>query len=112
MQRRQVPHFLLIFALHRTVIPKICLSFIQFHCVEGAGSMADKKHKTWLRLVYMILTDIGNHRFASVFQNPIKEQDAPGYYSIVKQPMDLKTIRKRLRDFVCGIFTESLLAFP
>ncbi|CAG8460127.1 27374_t:CDS:2, partial [Racocetra persica] len=60
----------------------------------------DKKQKTWLKLAMMMLHEIGNHKFASVFQNPIKEQDAPGYYSIVKQPMDLKTLKKRLRDGV------------
>jgi bromodomain-containing protein 8 len=48
----------------------------------------------------MILHEINNHRFASVFQNPIREQDAPGYYDIVKQPMDLKSLKKRLREGV------------
>ncbi|PKC15206.1 Bromodomain-containing protein, partial [Rhizophagus irregularis] len=54
--------------------------------------------KTWQKLVNMILHEINNHRFASVFQNPIREQDAPGYYDIVKQPMDLKSLKKRLRE--------------
>ncbi|RIA87662.1 hypothetical protein C1645_273560 [Glomus cerebriforme] len=58
----------------------------------------DKKLKTWQKLVSMILHEINNHRFASVFQNPIREQDAPGYYEIVKQPMDLRTLKKRLRE--------------
>ncbi|KAF0445354.1 Bromodomain-containing protein [Gigaspora margarita] len=67
--------------------------------ISGAdASENDKKQKTWLKLATMMLHEIGNHKFASVFQNPIKEQDAPGYYSIVKQPMDLKTLKKRLRD--------------
>ncbi|CAG8452013.1 8751_t:CDS:2 [Cetraspora pellucida] len=64
------------------------------------ASENDKKQKTWLKLAMMMLHEIGNHKFASVFQNPIKEQDAPGYYSIVRQPMDLKTLKKRLRDGV------------
>lgn len=51
----------------------------------------------------MILHEINNHRFASVFQNPIREQDAPGYYDIVKQPMDLKSLKKRLREGVIFI---------
>ncbi|GBC08089.1 hypothetical protein RclHR1_00790039 [Rhizophagus clarus] len=58
----------------------------------------DKKLKTWQKLVNMILHEINNHRFASVFQNPIREQDAPGYYDIVKQPMDLKSLKRRLRE--------------
>ncbi|RHZ82208.1 hypothetical protein Glove_112g34 [Diversispora epigaea] len=62
------------------------------------SSVDDKKQKTWQKLVAMILQEISNHRYASVFQNPIREQDAPGYYDIVKQPMDLRTLKKRLRD--------------
>ncbi|CAG8491464.1 4160_t:CDS:2 [Funneliformis mosseae] len=58
----------------------------------------DKKLKTWQKLVSMILLEISNHRFASVFQNPIRDQDAPGYYDIVKQSMDLRTLKKRLRE--------------
>jgi hypothetical protein len=81
--------------------------FFAVDYIEGAGSIADKRHKTWQRLVLMRLEEIGNHRFASVFQNPIKDQDAPGYYNIVKQPMDLKTIKKRLRDSVCLHFCKS-----
>ncbi|CAG8522593.1 3726_t:CDS:2 [Diversispora eburnea] len=63
-----------------------------------SSSIDDKKQKTWHKLVTMILQEISNHRYASVFQNPIREQDAPGYYDIVKQPMDLRTLKKRLRD--------------
>ncbi|CAG8567573.1 9087_t:CDS:2, partial [Acaulospora morrowiae] len=63
-------------------------------------SLDDKRQKTWMKLVGMIMQEISNHRYASVFQNPIREQDAPGYYDIVKQSMDLKTLKKRLRDGV------------
>jgi hypothetical protein len=66
----------------------------------------DKKLKTWQKLVAMILHEISNHRFASVFQNPIREQDAPGYYDIVKQPMDLRTLKRRLREGVFNYFIK------
>lgn len=32
--------------------------------------------------------------------NPIKETNAPRYYDIVKQPMDLKTIKSRIKNGV------------
>ncbi|CAG8640269.1 6640_t:CDS:2, partial [Ambispora leptoticha] len=65
---------------------------------------AEKRHKTWQRLVNMLLQEFANHRYAGLFQNPIREIDAPGYYNIVKQPMDLKTIKKHIRE---GIITDT-----
>ncbi|KAJ1982034.1 hypothetical protein H4R33_005109 [Dimargaris cristalligena] len=58
----------------------------------------DKKLKNWKKLIFMIWQDIANHRSASLFTIPIKAQDAPGYYDIIKRPIDLKTIRLRIRD--------------
>ncbi|KAG0356994.1 Bromodomain-containing protein 8 [Podila minutissima] len=57
--------------------------------------MDDKK---WKKILMMIWTDIANHRFGAVFMQPIKEQDAPGYYLMIKRPMDLKSIKERIRD--------------
>ncbi|KAG9303883.1 hypothetical protein G9A89_005793 [Geosiphon pyriformis] len=62
------------------------------------ASYVDKRHKTWQRLVNMLLQEFNNHRFAGLFQTPIREVDAPGYYNIVKHPMDLKTIKKNVRE--------------
>ena len=59
--------------------------------------MDDKK---WKKILMMIWTDIANHRFGAVFMQPIKEQDAPGYYVMIKRPMDLKSIKERIRDGV------------
>ncbi|KAF9918589.1 Bromodomain-containing protein 8 [Lobosporangium transversale] len=57
--------------------------------------MDDKK---WKKILMMIWSDIANHRFGAVFMQPIKEQDAPGYYYMIKRPMDLKSIKERIRD--------------
>ncbi|KAI8049546.1 hypothetical protein BDF22DRAFT_646875 [Syncephalis plumigaleata] len=54
--------------------------------------------KTWRKLVLMIWRDLANHRYASIFAQPIRRQQAPGYYDIVRRPMDLNTVRKRVRD--------------
>ncbi|KAG0241029.1 Bromodomain-containing protein 8 [Mortierella sp. GBA43] len=54
--------------------------------------------KKWRKILMMIWSDIANHRFGAVFMQPIKEQDAPGYYYMIKRPMDLKSIKERIRD--------------
>ncbi|KAJ1971677.1 hypothetical protein H4R35_005121 [Dimargaris xerosporica] len=58
----------------------------------------DRKQKNWKKLIGMIWREIANHRAGSFFTQPIKAQDAPGYYDIIKKPLDLKAIRLRIRD--------------
>ncbi|KAJ1911895.1 hypothetical protein IWQ60_009918 [Tieghemiomyces parasiticus] len=58
----------------------------------------DKKLKNWKKLIGMIWRNIANHRAASLFEGPIKAQDAPGYHDLIKRPIDLKAIRLRIRD--------------
>lgn len=41
---------------------------------------------------------ISEHRFGNIFHQPIKTSEAADYYDMVKRPLDLKTIRLRLRD--------------
>ncbi|KAL0096568.1 Bromodomain-containing protein [Phycomyces blakesleeanus] len=38
--------------------------------------------------------------------NPIKEANAPMYYTIVRQPMDLKMIKARVRDGIIKTTAE------
>lgn len=46
----------------------------------------------------MLHQQISQHRSGNVFHNPIKKSDAPDYYDIIKRPMDLKTIKSRIKD--------------
>jgi len=62
--------------------------------------MVQMDDKKWKKILMMIWTDIANHRFGAVFMQPIKEHDAPGYYHMIKRPMDLKSIKERIRDGV------------
>ncbi|KAJ9075050.1 hypothetical protein DSO57_1000333 [Entomophthora muscae] len=62
------------------------------------------QYKTWKKLAQMVLKDIAHHRLAPLFQRPIKESLAPGYYSIVKRPMDLSTIQSRIKN---GVITTT-----
>ncbi|KAG8863831.1 hypothetical protein FRB96_007668 [Tulasnella sp. 330] len=41
---------------------------------------------------------ISEHRFGNIFHNPIKRADAPDYYTVIKRPMDLKTIKQRIKE--------------
>ncbi|KAF9878893.1 hypothetical protein CkaCkLH20_03793 [Colletotrichum karsti] len=54
-------------------------------------------HVLWTRQFGRVsaaaLDQIGAHRFANQFANPIRERDAPGYKTIILQPQDIKSIR-------------------
>jgi len=63
--------------------------------------VAFKKFQTVINLIH---SQISQHRNGNVFHNPIKPSEAPDYYEIVKRPMDLKTIKARVRD---GIISNS-----
>lgn len=63
-----------------------------------SGTASPGVSKKFQQLINIVWRDISNHRFGGVFQQPIREQDASGYYEIVKRPMDLKTIKGKIRD--------------
>lgn len=53
----------------------------------------------------MLHSQISQHRNGNIFHNPIKNSEAPDYHDIIKRPMDLKTIKARVKD---GIISNSL----
>ena len=53
----------------------------------------------------MLHADISNHRNGTIFQNPIKPSEAPDYHEIVKRPIDLKTMKARIKS---GAISSSL----
>ncbi|WWC91598.1 uncharacterized protein L201_006544 [Kwoniella dendrophila CBS 6074] len=55
------------------------------------------------KLLYSLLDIISSHRNGNVFQNPVKKSEASDYYQIIKRPMDLKTIRIKIKE---GIITR------
>ncbi|KAJ1675630.1 hypothetical protein EV182_000883 [Spiromyces aspiralis] len=58
----------------------------------------EQQIKSWKKNISMVWQEIAAHRFGSMFINPIRAADAPNYYEIVKKPLDLKTIKNRIRD--------------
>ena len=75
---------------------------------DSVTNMSDQRNqmddKKWKKILMMIWTDIANHRYGAVFMQPIKEHDAPGYYYMIKRPMDLKSIKERIRDGVSATY--------
>ncbi|KAI0254673.1 hypothetical protein BJV78DRAFT_1182090 [Lactifluus subvellereus] len=61
----------------------------------AADSQTSKKFQT---VIIMVHAQISQHRNGNIFHNPIKTSEAPDYYDIVKRPMDLKTIKARIRE--------------
>ena len=53
----------------------------------------------------MLHSTISQHRYGNIFHNPIKKTEAADYYDLVKRPMDLKTIKSRVKD---GSISNSL----
>lgn len=61
--------------------------------------------KRFQNVIGMLHSQISQHRNGNIFHNPIKNSEAPDYREIVKRPMDLKTIKTRVKD---GLVANSL----
>ncbi len=61
--------------------------------------------KRFQNVIGMLHSQISQHRNGTIFHNPIKPSEAPDYYDIVKRPVDLKTIKSRVKD---GVIANSL----
>ncbi|KAJ2079043.1 hypothetical protein H4R24_004056 [Coemansia sp. RSA 988] len=66
---------------------------------KSAASMAEEQQlRNWKKNIGMVWREISGHRFGSMFLSAIKSADAPHYYEVIRQPLDLKTIKNRIRD--------------
>ncbi|KAF9259541.1 hypothetical protein L218DRAFT_990031 [Marasmius fiardii PR-910] len=61
--------------------------------------------KKFQNVIGMLHSQISQHRNGTIFHNPIRDSEAPDYHDIVKRPMDLKTVKTKIRD---GVITNSL----
>lgn len=43
-------------------------------------------------------SSVQSNPISAVFREPVKDSEAPGYSSIIKRPMDLRGLAKKLRD--------------
>ncbi|KAG2042803.1 hypothetical protein BDR03DRAFT_910664 [Suillus americanus] len=57
-------------------------------------------NKRFQAVINLLHCQISQHRNGNIFHNPIKPTEAPDYHDIIKRPMDLKTIKARIKDGV------------
>ncbi|KNF00250.1 hypothetical protein, variant [Puccinia striiformis f. sp. tritici PST-78] len=64
-----------------------------------AGSSSTTSDPTsFRRRMLKTHSSVQSNPISSIFRDPVKESEAPGYTSIIKRPMDLRTLAKKLRD--------------
>nr|XP_055035420.1 bromodomain-containing protein 8 isoform X2 [Misgurnus anguillicaudatus] len=59
---------------------------------------AIQAQKIWKKSIMLVWRAAANHRYANVFLQPVTDDIAPGYHSIVHRPMDLSTIKKNIEN--------------
>ncbi|KAJ2797647.1 hypothetical protein H4R21_004234 [Coemansia helicoidea] len=64
----------------------------------GSSTAEEQQLKNWKKNVTMVWREISGHRYGGMFLSPIKSSDAPRYYEAIRKPLDLKTIKNRVRD--------------
>jgi hypothetical protein len=70
---------------------------------DGSGSfeargMSDDQFKEWKRVMLFGLRETIQHRNAVIFAHPVREEDAPHYYEIIRYPTCLQQVRQKVRD--------------
>ncbi|XP_048118564.1 bromodomain-containing protein 8 [Alosa alosa] len=63
-------------------------------CSEDQEAL--QAQKIWKKSIMLVWRAAANHRYASVFLQPVSDDIAPGYHSIVHRPMDLSAIKKNI----------------
>uniref|UniRef100_A0A8C5EUV4 Bromodomain-containing protein 8 n=1 Tax=Gouania willdenowi TaxID=441366 RepID=A0A8C5EUV4_GOUWI len=63
-------------------------------CSEDLEAL--QAQKIWRKAIMLVWRAAANHRYANVFLQPVTDEIAPGYHSIVHRPMDLATIKKNI----------------
>ncbi|XP_061904567.1 bromodomain-containing protein 8-like isoform X1 [Entelurus aequoreus] len=77
-------------------IPSSPASSLFSMCSEDLEAL--QAHKIWKKAIMLVWRAAANHRYANVFLQPVTEEIAPGYHSIVHRPMDLATIKKNIES--------------
>ncbi|KAM4732365.1 bromodomain-containing protein 8 isoform 2-T2 [Anableps anableps] len=72
----------------------------------GEDQEAVQAQKIWRKAIMLVWRAAANHRYASVFLQPVSDDIAPGYHSIVHRPMDLSAIKKNIESGVIRTTAE------
>lgn len=62
------------------------------------GSSTTSDPTSFRRRMLKTHSSVQSNPISSIFRDPVKESEAPGYALIIKRPMDLRTLAKKLRD--------------
>ena len=54
----------------------------------------------WYLCVFAVLSGLRRHEEGWVFDEPVTEAIAPGYFEVVTDPMDYVTVEKKLEEHV------------
>ncbi|XP_026135962.1 bromodomain-containing protein 8-like isoform X3 [Carassius auratus] len=65
-------------------------------CSEDQEAL--QAQKIWKKAIMLVWRAAANHRYASVFLQPVSDDIAPGYHNIVHRPMDLSAIKKNIES--------------
>ncbi|KAL0808982.1 hypothetical protein ABMA28_012639 [Loxostege sticticalis] len=63
-----------------------------------SASDAERQHRLWKKSVMLVYSRLCAHKYASLFLRPISDDEAPGYSTVVKRPMDLTAIRRNIES--------------
>ncbi|XP_031522687.1 LOW QUALITY PROTEIN: bromodomain-containing protein 8 [Papio anubis] len=74
------------------------LLYLCFSSVCSEDQEAIQAQKIWKKAIMLVWRAAANHRYANVFLQPVTDDIAPGYHSIVQRPMDLSTIKKNIEN--------------
>ena len=59
---------------------------------DGHSIVADQA------LLLHVIAQLEQHRHGMIFDHPVTEREAPGYSSIIQDPVDLHTLKKKIRS--------------
>ncbi|XP_023559141.1 bromodomain-containing protein 8 [Octodon degus] len=79
------------------------LHLVEFLCLYSSSVCSEDQEaiqaqKIWKKAIMLVWRAAANHRYANVFLQPVTDDIAPGYHSIVQRPMDLSTIKKNIEN--------------
>jgi bromodomain-containing protein 8 len=65
-----------------------------------------KEYKLWKKAIMLVWRTASTHKNASLFLHPVTDNEAKGYTDIVRQPMDLTSLKKRIENGVIRTTVE------
>ncbi|KAG7691815.1 hypothetical protein KL933_005314 [Ogataea haglerorum] len=73
---------------------------------RGSDSVPPGCTKRFNALSAQFLTQISSNRFASMFMQPVNENEEPNYYKLIRHPVDIKSLGKAIRTGEIKTFDE------